>query len=62
MVRLSLLVLVLALSGCAVSGPRSPYLWQHLNDESSRQPDDSWLRHNQTMVHMRCFPFYCHRN
>lgn len=58
MLRLGVLLVVLALSGCASQGA-SPYLWQRLNYEASQQPDDSWIRHHPTMVHMRCFPFYC---
>ena len=52
-------LLALSLFGCASLSPR-PTLWQRLDAESFRPVVDSWARHHPTMVHMQCFPFYCH--
>ena len=60
MVRLSVVLLVLMLSGCA--GPSAYRLdsWDSLDHEASQQPGGSWFADHDAMQHMRCFPAYCH--
>ena len=61
MVRITVVLLVLMLAGCAVSPAGHPVLeWQHLQNEASSGPGDAWIDSHPTTVHMRCFPFYCH--
>ena len=59
MVRLSVLLLVLVLSGCAGSGGPHEVLWQRLDHQSDQGPGDHWIDTHTTTRHMRCFPFYC---
>ena len=59
MVRLSVLLLVLVLSGCAASSAPHEALWQRLDHDTDHGPGDHWLDTHTTTRHMRCFPFYC---
>ena len=59
MVRLSVLSLILALSGCAGAVGSHQTLWQHLDHESDHGPTGTWFVSHTTTRHMRCFPFYC---
>jgi uncharacterized protein YcfL len=60
MVRLSLVLVVLLLAGCASSPGHPVMAWQHLEHEASSGPGDAWIDAHPTDNHMRCFPFNCH--
>ena len=59
MVRLSVLLLVLVLSGCAASSAPHDALWQRLDRQTDSGPTGTWFASHTTTRHMRCFPFYC---
>ena len=60
MVRLSVVLLVLMLSGCAgVHGGYRFDTWDRINQEASQQPRAKWFADHDAMRHMQCFPARC---
>lgn len=59
MVRLSVVLLVLTLSGCAGVHTYRFDTWDRINQEASQQPRAKWFADHDAMRHMQCFPARC---